>query len=686
MPDSEAFSHLVVVGSSAGGIDALSTFLAGLPTDFAAPIVIAQHLDPSRPSHLSDILGRHSALPVRTLTEHEPLRPGVAYVVPANRHVHITDSHIELSTDGSARPIPSVDILLRSAAEAFGDRLIAVILSGTGSDGAAGARMVKQAGGTVIIQDPDTATYPGMPLSLAPTTVDIIATVDKMGGILRDLLSGISVPTKPDEKRTLESFLEEIRERFGLDFNSYKTPTILRRLQRRVVATSTDDLDGYIDYVHAHPEEYQQLINSFLIKVTEFFRDPDLFAYLRETVVPDLITRSRKRGNELRIWSAGTATGEEAYSLAIVLSEALGSAIEHFNLRIFATDADADAIAFARRGIYPASALVHMPEDLIGRYFTKDDGNFQIKKRVRSLTVFGQHDLGGRAPFPHIDLVMCRNVLIYFTPDLQQRTLKLFAYSLRDGGYLVLGKAETPGPLAEFFVPQHKTLKVFRRQGDRILIPPARPSSVTSTVPAQRMALIRRTPAGVEAVREQRDQQRIRSAESYLVRLPIGVVVADRNYDIQNINGAARRLLSIHGPAIGEDLIHVAQGVPLARLREVIDGALRNGMPMVIDEIAVDDVTNGEARYLQMSCYPQRAEGEDAPIDTVMVIVQDITAFVQARRSLEQQVQTSAAELELLRRSVTVQASDRDHVIARLVETNRQLMEANQELTSAHEE
>jgi two-component system, chemotaxis family, CheB/CheR fusion protein len=686
MPDSEAFSHLVVVGSSAGGIDALSTFLAGLPTDFSAPIVIAQHLDPTRPSHLSDILGRRSALPVRTVTEHEPLASGVAYVVPANRHVHITDSHIELSTDGAARPIPSVDVLLSSAAEAFGDRLIAVILSGTGSDGAAGARLVKQSGGTVIIQDPDTATYPGMPLSLAPTTVDIIANVEKMGGILRDLLSGISVPTKPDEKKTLESFLEEIRERFGLDFNSYKTPTILRRLQRRIVATDTDDLDGYIDYVHTHPEEYQQLINAFLIKVTEFFRDPDLFAYLRETVVPDLITQSRKRGNELRIWSAGTATGEEAYSLAIVLSEALGNAMEHFSVRIFATDADADAIAFARRGIYPASALVHMPEDLIGRYFTKDDGNFQIKKRVRSLTVFGQHDLGGRAPFPHIDLVMCRNVLIYFTPDLQQRTLKLFAYSLRDGGYLVLGKAETPGPLADFFVPQHKTLKVYRRQGDRILIPPARPTSMVPAPSNQRMTLVRRMPGGVEAVHEQRDVQRMRGAESFLLRLPIGVVVVDRNYDIQTINGAARRLLSIHGPAIGEDLIHVAQGVPLARLREAVDGAFRSGIPVVLDEIAVDDVTNGEARYLQVSFHPQRPEGDDAQIEAVMVIVQDITAFAQARRSLEQQVQTSAAELELVRRSVNAQASDRDHVIARLVETNRQLMEANQELTSANEE
>ncbi|HKS71365.1 MAG TPA: chemotaxis protein CheB, partial [Ktedonobacterales bacterium] len=544
-----AFSHLVVVGSSAGGIEALSALVTGLPPDFPAPIVLAQHLEPTRQSHLGDILARRTRLPVRTVADREPLEPGVIYVVPSNYHIQITDDHVQLQTGNTSGPKPSIDLLLTSAAQIFGDRLIAVILSGTGSDGAAGARVVKKAGGTVIIQDPDTAAYPGMPLSLAPTTVDIVATLDKMGGILTELLAGASVPTRPDERKQLDNFLAEVREHTGLDFNSYKTPTILRRLRRRTVATDSDDLVGYIEYVHTHPEEYQQLVNTFLIKVTEFFRDPDLFSYLRETIVPDLVRQSRQRGNELRIWSAGCATGEEAYSLAIVVSEVLGAAIEHFNVRLFATDADAEAVAFARRGIYPASALEQLPDELIDRYFTREDGNYQVRKRIRGMTVFGQHDLGGRAPFPRIDMVVCRNVLIYFTPELQQRTLRLFAYALRDGGYLALGKAETPSQLSEFFVAQDKTHKVYRRHGDRILIPPAR--VVEPLPPAQHVALPQRPRIEAALAGAHHISRRLRpNADTLLLQLPVGVVIVDRRYDIQLINSAARRLLAIHGAAI----------------------------------------------------------------------------------------------------------------------------------------
>jgi two-component system CheB/CheR fusion protein len=682
-----SISHLVVIGSSAGGIDALSTLVATLPTDFPAPIVIAQHLDPNRPSHLAEILGRRSTLPVRTANEHEPLEPGVVYVVPANRHVHISDSEIDLQEESAGRFKPSIDLLLSSAAEVYGERLIAVILSGTGSDGAAGARAVKKAGGTVIIQDPDTATYPGMPLSLAPNTVDIVANLDRIGPIMRDLIAGVPVPTRPDEKRALEVFLEEVRQRYGLDFNSYKTPTILRRLQRRIIATDTENLDGYIKYLDTHPEEYPQLINAFLIKVTEFFRDPELFAYLRDEVLPDIIHYARTRGNEIRIWSAGCATGEEAYSIAILMSEALGNELEHFNVRIFATDADAEAVAFARRGIYPASALAGVPEELINRYFTKEENNYQIRKRVRSLTVFGQHDLGQRAPFPNIDMVICRNVMIYFTPDLQQRTLQLFAYSLRDGGYLVLGKAESTTPLSDFFVLQHKQHKVYRRQGDRILMPLARFTTPTPA-PPQRLALTRRTPSGVESGQRQKEiMQRVRNInESVLLRLPVGLVVVDHRYDIQGINSAARGYLAIHGAAVGEDLIHLIQAAPTQRLRAAIDLALRTGTNATLDELPVEEVTTGSPRYLRVICHPQRNDGERGPIDTVLIVIYDVTEQVQRRQALEQRLQALTAELEQMRREREEEAARQEQLNRRLVETNRQLVEANQELTSTNEE
>ncbi|HEX8037214.1 MAG TPA: CheR family methyltransferase [Ktedonobacterales bacterium] len=684
--NTRSFTHLIAIGSSAGGIEALSTLVSGLPSDFSAPVVIAQHLDPRRISHLGEILARRTTLPVRTITDTgtQSLEPGAIYVVPSNRDVFIADTRLELRPE-SRHPAPSVDLLLTSAAAAYGERLIAVILTGSGTDGAAGARVVKKAGGTVIVQNPDTAAYPSMPMALAPTTVDIIANLDRIGSILRDLLAGIEAPAQPAEKEQFDDFLRMIRERFDIDFTTYKTPTILRRLQRRILATDSVDLKGYINYLKLHPQEYQHLINAFLIKVTDFFRDPELYTYLREQVLPNLIDYARKNGNELRIWSAGCATGEEAYSLAILVAEALGSELDQYNIRIFATDVDAEAIAFARRGMYPASALTSLPEDLINRYFTKDDGQYQIRKRIRALTVFGQHDLGQRAPFPRIDMIVCRNVLIYFTSELQQRTLKLFAYSLRDGGYLVLGKAESTGNFSEYFTLQHKTHKIYKRHGDRILMPPAYmkdPLHASVRRPEGRAV----PPNLIASLGDKEDKQHVRNqTENLLLMLPVGVVMVDRHYDIQIINSAARHLLSIHGSAIGEDLIHLVQNLPQARLRNAIDTAFRTRTSTILDEVPVDELITGTPRYLQITCHPQPADSDQAA-STVVVAVQDVTALVQGRREAEQQAQIISADLQHNKSAADAEAARRDQLIDRLVDTNRQLLEANEELTSANEE
>lgn len=245
-------------------------------------------------------------------------------------------------------------------------------------------------------------------------------------------------------------------------------------------------------YLQRQSEEYQRLVGGLLIKVTEFFRDAELFTFLRQRALPELVKHARESGRELRLWSAGT--GEEAYSLAILVAELLGDELEEFQVRIFATDVDSDAVGFARRGVYPASALAAVPGELTARFFTDVGGEYEVRRSVRSLVVFGQHDLAQRAPFPHIDLVLCRNILIYFTTELQRRALQLFSFSLRDGGYLVLGKAETTGPLAESFAVEEPRLKVFRRQGSRVRIPPAwireaPPAAVPLVTPP------RRTPA-----------------------------------------------------------------------------------------------------------------------------------------------------------------------------------------------
>ncbi len=251
-----------------------------------------------------------------------------------------------------------MDLLLSSAAEVFGESLVAVILSGTGSDGAGGARAVKEAGGTVVIQNPETAEFGGMPGALAPNTVDIVVELERIGPILEELISKIEQPEEEDEEevskdehRSLRNFLEQLRERHGVEFTSYKMPTISRRLKRRMVATGTQSIAEYSAFLEGNPQEYRQLINTFLIKVTEFFRDPDLFAYLKEEVFPDLLETARREGRQVRVWSAGCATGEEAYTLAMLISELLGSEAALSDVRIFATDADEEAVDFARHGI-----------------------------------------------------------------------------------------------------------------------------------------------------------------------------------------------------------------------------------------------------------------------------------------------------------------------------------------------
>lgn len=675
----QAPSHLVVIGSSAGGIEALSTLVGTLPANFPAPVVIAQHIDPARPSHLAEILGRRSPLAIRTVEDVTPLASGMIYVVPANRQVEISDGNVQVREARAGGSHPSVDLLLSSAARAYGERLIAVILTGQGSDGAAGARDVNVAGDTVIIQNPATASFPAMPLSLAPTTVDIVADIENIGPILNDLVTGESGTIRPTQERALQTLLDQLRTRNGIDFSTYKMPTIMRRLQRRMIATGSAQLQEYLRFLRNNPDEYQRLASSFLIKVTEFFRDPDLFTVLRGRVLPELIAQARTRDNELRLWSAGCATGEEAYSLAILLADLLGDELPQFNIRIFATDLDNDAILFARRGIYPASALANLPPETIERHFMRLNGEYEIRKQIRALTVFGQHDLGQRAPFPRIDLELCRNVLIYFTPELQRRALQLFAFAVRDGGYLVLGKSETTSPLAEYFLLEQPQLKIYRRQGERTLFPPARYSAELSPQMVPRLVSAPRV-VGAEQSRLQREPQRSRivreRSESLLHSMPLGIVVVDRRYDIQVINSMARRHFGVHNAAIGEDFLHLVQGVPAAPLRAAIDAAFRGDPAAIPEEVIVADIaTTGEIHHLELACYPQKFGTDDETVDAVLITTQDVTSHVRERRGLEEALTHQRAEAERL-----------TTLVKRLAEANRQLLDANQELSTNNAE
>ncbi len=693
-----SFTHLVVVGSSAGGIGALSGLVSSLPEEFDAPIVVAQHLDPNRESHLQEILARRSPLPVKTVTEHEPLQAGVVFVVPANRHVNITDSEIDLSSEpSSGPPMPSINLLMETAAGVFGENLIAVVLSGTGTDGTEGARTVSQAGGTVIIQDPETAEFGEMPRSLAPSTVDIVSTLGKIGPVLKNLISGIAVPeeSSEDEGRALDRFLEELHRNRGVDFRSYKRPTILRRLGRRMAATDCKSLDEYSRYVEEHPEEYGQLIGAFLIKVTEFFRDPELFDYLREEVLPGLVEEAREGDNQLRIWSAGCATGEEAYSLAIMVSEVIGREAGLFDVRIFATDIDEDAVRFARRGVYPPSALKGLSEEQIGRYFVDEDGSYQVKKQIRGMIVFGEHDLAQRSPFPHVDLVVSRNVLIYFSGELQRRALQLFAYSLRDGGYLVMGKAESPSLMSNLFAPVDKHNKVYRRHGQRFLLPTTLPTSPAPRARPERSSGDRDVLRGRPEAKQQLPAASLNLGEDLINQLPVGVAVVARDYTIEAINAAARQMLSIPSVGVGQDFLHAMQDVPYAEVRRTIDETFREARTTQAEEFAVEQAAGGESTHLRLTCYPRRTEVEGQRVRSVLVAVEDVTAAVRMRRLAEKNLRLEEANRDLGQLNEELQAAHEESLVnteeaqasAEEVETlNEELQATNEELETLNEE
>lgn len=673
--DSES-ACLVVIGACAGGVDALARLASTLPGGFPAPIVIAQHADPKVSGGLAEILRRQTRLRIDIVPNNDDeLKGGHLYLAPPGRNLTIQGSRVFSTECDRGHPVPSIDLLFTSAAESYGDRAIAVILTGMGTDGVAGVRSIKERCGTVVVQELESAAYPALPGAIPGHYIDFTSSIDDLPSLLTTLSSPGDSGLQ-DDGPALDAFLAQVRGRSGIDFRQYKTPTIRRRLVRLMAAVNCDTLAEYLRYLNTHPDAYQRLVSSFLIKVTGFSRDPPLFRYLQETILPELIKGARETQNELRLWSAGCATGEEAYSLAILLAELLGDEVEKLPIRIFATDLDAHAIDFARRGIYPEAAFDEMPPDLISKYFTNVDGAYQVKKLIRNLTVFGEYDLGRRAPFPRIDLVMCRNVLIYFTKELQQRTLQLFAFSLRQGAYLVLGKAETTSPLPQYFAAAHPSLKVYRRQGERLLIPapvlldglrmpelPSLPRAALRSTPHQR-----RSPDESLAPR----WSLVDRLGTFLFESDIGIAVVDRHYDIVTINQAARKLLGIASQGIGDDLIHLAQ-LHASDLKAELDAAFRGELPSSGMEASVRDPGTDVERFVTVTCYPDRTASKEGRTEGVIVLIVDTTRSATRRRALEKENEKSRDTIERLNRHA-VELADRQ----------RSLMQANAELSSAN--
>lgn len=668
---------LIVTGSSAGGIDALRALVAGFPSDLPAAVVVAQHLDPARQSHLDQILARHSSLKLQVVEGRQQLANGTIYVIPPNSDVAIIDHAANQYIEARGGAKPSIDRLFSTAAQFYGDRLIAVVLSGMGSDGLAGARSVKEHGGTVIVQEPSSATYPSLPLLIPPNVVDFVTRPEQMGPLIANILRRTDEADASDEQGILRTLLVEMRDRTGIDFLQYKMQTIMRRLSRLMVATGCDTLQEYTRYLQRHPDSYQKLVSAFLIKVTEFFRDPAFYEELRANILPRLMDEAVNNRAELRIWSAGSSTGEEAYSLAMLCADILPD--DNPQVRIFATDIDEDSIGFARRGIYGREAIRDVPAELVQRYFVRLGESYEVGKRIRNMTVFGQHDLAQRAPFPRIDMVLCRNVLIYFTKELQTRALQLFAFALRENGYLVLGRAESTTPLAQYFQVANASLKIYQRIGERILIPPTR----FKDLPAMELRVsatsshLPREP-GTPSRHPELRPTAAETVGRFVFGSPFGVVVVDRRYDIVTLNPAARAMLQIHGVGVGDDLIHSAQGVDREKLRDAIDAAFRGETPEPID-LEIGTELNGK-KAVRVTCIydPSPASRTDG----VALVLLDQTEQLSRFQALERDNQDALSKMSGLERRVSELAQRQKA----LLKANDDLTMANAELRTANEQ
>lgn len=670
--------ELIVIVTSSLSIEALATLVGTLPAGFPAPVVLAQHLDHNRVSGLGVMLQHRTSLRVEVVDGERQLLPGRIYIALSNRHILVTDGHVTLQAEQETanNERAAIDTLLASATEAYADRLIAVLLAGSGTVGATGAVIVKNAGGMVLVQDTDGDAGSSMPLALPPTVVDFFLPADQIGPFITQLLQrNERIQTAEQPESILPQILDLVNQQAHIDFRLYKTSTIIRRINRRMTVTRSATMRDYAQYLELHPEEIGELVSAFLINVTQFFRDPDAFEYLRNEIMPNIIARSRDNDRILRFWSAGCATGEEPYSLAMLIADMLSENFAQWSVKIFATDIDEAAITFARRGIYSESELTTVPDQYRERFFERTDQGYRISKTLRQMVIFGQQDLSRSAPFPHIDLVLCRNVLIYFAPELQEYVLSQFGFSLCPGGYLLLGKAETVRPTQPYYELLNKTWKMYR------CIASATPVMRRHDPPVRRRVTPRPMPS-LPRPSGDHDQEasplfelvQLRRFNELMLRyIPVGLVVIDRAYHVITANGTARRLLGLRETGSDLDFLHSMRGIPYAQIRAAIDTVFRDRTSFTLPEIELDGNSGSSGHFLSFTITLMQMEAEMP--DLAVISVSDITESVETRRQLESSQEEQAQLM-----------SELSKANQRLNEMNKELMDANEELQVANEE
>lgn len=671
---------IVAIGASAGGIRALQTIFSALPDRTGAAFVVVIHLDPVHRSELSSILGARTRMPVVQVGEQEKLLPDHVYVIPPDRRLQLVDHSISTAAfdEPPGRRAP-IDQFLRSLADRLGDG-IAVILSGAGSDGALGVRAVKEAGGIILVQDPSEAEYASMPRSAIATGVaDFVLPVADLAARLADLvrlkqnLSAADVP-KVDEE-LLRRVLAHLRVRTGHDFSKYKRSTVLRRIARRMQVTRTDELGDYYDFLRDNSDEAMALLGDLLISVTTFFRDRESFDVLKRDVLPSLL-RSKDPTDTMRVWVSGCATGEEAYSVAmLLLEEAAGHELRPA-IQVFGSDLDSRALAVAREGRYPAAIEADVGEERLRRFFTREGDGYRVRQELRDVVLFAIHDLLKDPPFSRVDLITCRNVLIYLDRELQEQLVSTFHYALNPGGCLMLGSSETADHPSGLFRSIDRAARIYQSTAQPGEKPRLLPRLLGPVRARDQMAPLGRTLTPTMALSDAAMHRRA------VERVAPPSILVDEAHRAIHLSDSAGRFLQPAGGPMSGDLVDLVRPELRFELRSALHRVFEQGQPTLSLPIpvrfngtphrvllcvrAADDGGGGKAR----NALVMFIEGD--PIEGAEIVPGQQQATDETVRRLAQELELTQSRLRTVR-----EESDA---------ANEELRAANEELQSINEE
>ncbi len=690
---SEVGFPVVGVGASAGGLEALREFVQAISRDSGMCYVVVQHLAPDHPSIMDQLLASHSQIPVVKIEHGAWLKPNVVYVIPAGPELTLKDGRFRLHQKPPERGLRTpIDRFFQSLSEQIGRRAYCVVLSGTGSDGTAGLRAIKAAGGVAIAQELRSARFSGMPENAAATgLVDFVLTPERIARRLQEIEAHRETVEAGENKRALHEqigqrlsdIIDLIDDAEGHDFSSYKTGTLVRRVERRMTIMRQRTVEGLIETLKAEPDERTRMLQDFLIGVTQFFRDPDAFEHLDRQIIQPMVLADPQR---IRVWVPGCSTGEEAYSIAILLSEALDRHRKHIPVQVFGTDIDLSALSRARAGEFAVSALEPISPERRERYFIKEGERATVAPRLREMCVFAPHNLIADPPFSRLDLISCRNVLIYLNSDVQTQIISRFHYALHEGGTLFLGPSETLGAADRYFDPIEKERRLFKRNDQQKIGYSSlserhnrdTPLRAVKTLPAAALPVLSANVRG-----EQPFEQGI---EQFVLRqyAPPHAVINRRN----EIVYLSENMAPFIGPSRG--VPSSALDVFLTRelrlpVRSALEKARETGREVVEENIIVPVGDGKQVFDVVVAPAPQDPTTMIATLRSVRVQnASELAVTTDARIDRDREILDR--ELALTRRQLAAAQAEHDAVDQELRSSNEELLSMNEELQSANEE